>query len=802
MLSLWGRKWMKVIFLDGKSHFIILFVLLPPIYKNRNFLRKKIMAKITKEAALLYHSQGKPGKIEVVPTKPYSTQTDLSLAYSPGVAEPCLEIEKNPQDAYKYTAKGNLVAVISNGTAVLGLGDIGAMAGKPVMEGKGLLFKIYGGIDVFDIEVNEKDPDKFIEAVKAIAPTFGGINLEDIKAPECFEIERRLKEELDIPVMHDDQHGTAIISAAGLLNALEVAGKKIEDVKIVVNGAGAAAISCTKLYEALGATHENIIMLDSKGVITSDREKLDATKRYFATDRRDIHTLEEAIKDADVFLGLSKGNVLSQDMIRSMASHPIVFALANPVPEISYEDAMAARPDVLMSTGRSDYPNQINNVIGFPYIFRGALDVASTAINEEMKLAAVRAIANLAKQPVPDVVNEVYHVNNFTFGPDYFIPKPVDPRLITEVSMAVAKAAMDSGVARNPITDWEAYRQHLKELMGQESKLTRQLYDTARRDPQRVVFAEGIHPTMLKAAVEAKSEGICHPILLGNDEAIGKLAKELDLSLEGIEIVNLRHPNESSRRERYARILAEKRARQGANFQEANDKMFERNYFGMMMVETGEADAFITGLYTKYSNTIKVAKEVIGIRPEFKHFGTMHILNSKKGTYFLADTLINRHPETETLVDIAKLSKTTVEFFNHTPVMAMVSYSNFGSDSEGSPAKVHEAIDIMQQIYPDLAIDGEMQVKYAMNNAARDERYPFTRLKGKDVNTLIFPNLSSANATYQLIQSMSETEVIGPIQMGLNKPIHFTDCEASVRDIVNITAVAVIDAIVEKKKKQ
>ena len=760
------------------------------------------MAKISKEAALLYHSQGKPGKIEVVPTKPYSTQTDLSLAYSPGVAEPCLEIEKNPQDAYKYTAKGNLVAVISNGTAVLGLGDIGAMAGKPVMEGKGLLFKIYGGIDVFDIEVNEKDPEKFIEAVKAIAPTFGGINLEDIKAPECFEIERRLKEELDIPVMHDDQHGTAIISAAGLLNALEVAGKKIEDVKIVVNGAGAAAISCTKLYEALGATHENIIMLDSKGVITSDRERLDETKRYFATDRRDIHTLEEAIKGADVFLGLSKGNVLSQDMIRTMADHPIVFALANPVPEISYEDAMAARPDVLMSTGRSDYPKQINNVIGFPYIFRGALDVASTAINEEMKLAAVRAIANLAKQPVPDVVNEVYHVNNFTFGPDYFIPKPVDPRLITEVSMAVAKAAMESGVARKPITDWEDYRQHLKQLMGQESKLTRQLYETARRDPQRVVFAEGIHPTVLKAAVEAKAEGICHPILLGNDEAIGKLAKELEISLEGIEIVNLRHPNEAARRERYARILSEKRARQGANLQEANDKMFERNYFGMMMVETGEADAFITGLYTKYSNTIKVAKEVIGIRPEFKHFGTMHILNSKKGTYFVADTLINRHPDTDTLVDIAKLSKTTVEFFNNTPVMAMLSYSNFGSDSEGSPAKVHEAIDIMQREYPDLAIDGEMQVKFAMNKEARDEKYPFTRLVGKDVNTLIFPNLSSANATYQLIQSMSETEVIGPIQMGLNKPIHFTDCEASVRDIVNITAVAVIDAIVEKKKKQ
>ena len=763
------------------------------------------MVKITKEAALLYHSQGKPGKIEVVPTKPYSTQTDLSLAYSPGVAEPCLEIEKNPQDAYKYTAKGNLVAVISNGTAVLGLGDIGAMAGKPVMEGKGLLFKIYGGIDVFDIEVNEKDPEKFIEAVKAIAPTFGGINLEDIKAPECFEIERRLKEELDIPVMHDDQHGTAIISSAGLLNALEVAGKKIEDVKIIVNGAGAAAISCTKLYEALGATHENIIMLDSKGVITNDREDLERPgnemKRYFATDRRNIHTLEEAIKGADVFLGLSKGNVLTQDMVRSMAAHPIVFALANPVPEISYEDAIAARPDILMSTGRSDYPNQINNVIGFPYIFRGALDVASTAITEDMKLAAVRAIASLAKQPVPDVVNEIYKVNNFTFGPDYFIPKPVDPRLITEVSMAVAKAAIDSGVARKPIEDWEAYRQHLKELMGQESKLTRQLYETARLAPQRVVFAEGIHPTMLKAAVEAKAEGICHPILLGNDEAITKLAKDLELNLEGIEIVNLRHPNEATRREHYARILSEKRARQGANFQEANDKMFERNYFGMMMVETGEADAFITGLYTKYSNTIKVAKEVIGIRPEYKHFGTMHILNSKKGTYFVADTLINRHPDTDTLVDIAKLSKTTVEFFNQTPIMAMLSYSNFGSDNEGSPAKVHEAVDVLQQTFPNLAIDGEMQVKFALNKEARDEKYPFSRLKDKEVNTLVFPNLSSANAAYQLIQSMSETEVIGPIQMGLNKPIHFTDCEASVRDIVNITAIAVIDAIVEKKKR-
>jgi len=760
------------------------------------------MAKITKEAALLYHSQGKPGKIEVVPTKPYSTQTDLSLAYSPGVAEPCLEIEKNPQDAYKYTAKGNLVAVISNGTAVLGLGDIGALSGKPVMEGKGLLFKIYAGIDVFDIEVDEKDPEKFIAAVKAIAPTFGGINLEDIKAPECFEIERRLKEELDIPVMHDDQHGTAIISSAGLVNALQVAGKKIEDVKIVVNGAGASAVSCTKLYVSLGARLENIVMLDSKGVISKTRTDLNDQKRYFATDRTDIHTLEEAVKGADVFLGLSKGNVLNQDMVRSMAPMPIVFALANPTPEISYEDAMSARPDVLMATGRSDYPNQINNVIGFPYIFRGALDTHARAINEEMKIAAVHAIANLAKQPVPDVVNAAYHVNNLSFGPEYFIPKPVDPRLITEVSCAVAKAAMESGVARTEIKDWDAYCVHLRELMGYESKLTRQLYDTARRAPQRVVFAEGIHPNMLKAAVEAKAEGICHPILLGNDEAIEKLAEELDLSLEGIEIVNLRHPDESDRRERYSRILTEKRAREGFTYEEANDKMFERNYFGMMMVEAGDADAFITGLYTRYSNTIKVAKEVIGIQPGFKHFGTMHILNSKKGTYFLADTLINRHPDTETLIDIAKLAEKTVRFFNHTPAIAMLSYSNFGADTAGSPVKVHEAVAYMQNEYPELAIDGEMQVNFAMNRELRDIKYPFTRLKGKDANTLIFPNLSSANIGYKLLQAMDpDTEFIGPIQMGLNKPIHFTDFESSVRDIVNITAVAVIDAIVDKKKR-
>ena len=761
------------------------------------------MVKISKEAALFYHENGRPGKIEVKPTKAYRTQTDLSLAYSPGVAFPCLEIQQNPNDAYKYTDKGNLVAVISNGTAVLGLGDIGALSGKPVMEGKGLLFKIYGGIDVFDIEVAEKDPEKFCEAVEKIAPTFGGINLEDIKAPECFYIENRLKHTLDIPVMHDDQHGTAIISAAGLKNALEVNGKDIKKVKIVVNGAGAAAISCTKLYMALGAQKENIVMLDSKGVISVDRENLTEQKKFFATTRCDIHTLEEAIKGADVFVGLSKGNVLTQDMIRSMADAPIVFALANPVPEISYEDAMASRPDVLMSTGRSDYPNQINNVIGFPYIFRGALDVHATAINEEMKMAAVLAIAELAKQPVPDVVNDVYHVNNLTFGPDYFIPKPVDPRLITEVSAAVAKAAMESGVARKQITDWNAYKNHLREMLGQETKLTQKLYDTARNHPQRVVFAEGIHPTMLKAAVQAKAEGICQPILLGNDERIVKLAKELELSLEGIEIINLRHDREAERRERFARLLTQKRQRDGYTFQEANDKMFERNYFGMMMVETGEADAFITGLYTKYSNTIKVAKEVIGIRPEYNHFGTMHIINSPKGTLFLADTLINNNPDTEELVDLAKLSAKAVGFFNEKANIAMVSHSNFGSDTSEGSKKVRKAVAILQEEEPQMAIDGEMQIGFALNKEMRDELYPFNKLNGKDVNTLIFPNLTSARSSYKMLQALNtDVEIIGPVQMGLNKPIHFTDFGSSVRDVVNITAVAVIDAYVDKLKQK
>ncbi len=760
------------------------------------------MVKITKEAALEYHQSGRPGKIEVKPTKPYRTQTDLSLAYSPGVAYPCLEIQENPDNVYKYTDKGNLVAVISNGTAVLGLGDIGAMSGKPVMEGKGLLFKIYGGIDVFDIEVDEKDPEKFCEAVERIAPSFGGINLEDIKAPECFYIEDRLKKNLSIPVMHDDQHGTAIISAAGLKNALEVAGKDISKVKIVVNGAGAAAISCTKLYCALGAVKENIIMIDSKGVITSDREKLTEQKKLFATDRRDVHTLEEAMVGADVFVGLSKGNILTQAMVRSMADCPIVFALANPVPEISYEDAMASRPDVLMATGRSDYPNQINNVIGFPYIFRGALDVHAKAINEEMKMAAVHAIANLAKETVPDVVNDVYHVSDLTFGPKYFIPKPVDPRLITEVSAAVAKAAMDSGVARHPITDWEAYKKGLMQLLGQETKLTRKLHDTARLHPQKVVFAEGGHPTMMKAAVQAKQEGICDPILLGNPDRLHRLAQRLKLDLSNINIIDMRADQEQGRRATYAKHLAEKRQRQGYTFQEAYDKMYERNYFGMMMVEQGEADAFITGLYTKYSNTIKVAKEVIGIRKEYETFGTMHILNTKKGTYYIADTLINRHPDKNILVDIARLSAHTVRFFNEEPRIAMISYSNFGTDETGSPTNVHNAVAEMQERYPDLAIDGEMQVNFALNKQLRDDKYPFTRLKGLDVNTLVFPNMSSANGSYKLLQALDpDAEIIGPIQMGLNKPIHFTDFECSVRDIVNITAVAVLDAYVEKLKR-
>lgn len=754
------------------------------------------MAKITREEALLYHSQGKPGKIEVIPTKPHSTQTDLSLAYSPGVAEPCLEIEKDPETAYDYTAKGNLVAVISNGTAVLGLGDIGTLAGKPVMEGKGLLFKIFAGIDVFDIEVDEKNPEKFIETVKAIAPTFGGINLEDIKAPECFEIEARLKEELDIPVMHDDQHGTAIISGAGLLNALELAGKKIEEVKIVVNGAGASAISCTRLYTMLGAKRENIVMCDSKGPITIYRSDLNEQKKFFATERK-LDTLAEALKGADVFLGLSVANVLKPEMVQSMNHDPIVFALANPNPEISYPDAKASREDLIFATGRSDYPNQINNVLGFPYIFRGALDVRAKAINEEMKLAAVKAIAELAKEPVPDVVNAAYKLKNLTFGREYIIPKPLDPRLLTRVSVAVAKAAIESGVARKTITDWNGYENHLREMMGYDNKLIRQFVDMAKQSPKRVVFAEANHVNMMKAAAQAKAEGICQPVLLGNEERFAKIAQLNDISLEGIEIVNLRHDREEDRRVRYATILSTKNGREGMTFAEAYEKMFDRNCFGMMMVETGDADAFITGIYSRYTETISTAKQVIGIRDGFDHFGAMHIVTNPKGTFFLADTLINRHPDTNVLVDIARLTHDAVKFFAHDPVMAMVSYSNFGADQIGSPAHVHDAVNYLHDIHPEMVVDGEMQVNFALNRELRDMMYPFSKLNGKDVNTLVFPNLSSANSAYKLLQEMGGSEIIGPIQMGLKKPIHFTDIESSVRDIFNLTAVAVVDAIVQ-----
>jgi malate dehydrogenase (oxaloacetate-decarboxylating)(NADP+) len=747
--------------------------------------------------ALAYHSHGRPGKIEVVPTKPYNSQRDLSLAYSPGVAAPCLEIEQNQQAAYNYTSKGNLVAVISNGTAVLGLGDIGALAGKPVMEGKGLLFKIFAGIDVFDIEMNEKDPEKFIQVVKAISPTFGGINLEDIKAPECFEIEERLKKELDIPIMHDDQHGTAIISACGLLNALELYGKKIEEVRIVVNGAGAAANSCTKLYMALGAKLENIVMVDSKGVINTARTDLNDRKKPFATSRN-ITTLEEAVKDADVFLGLSVADVLTPAMLKSMNSNPIVFALANPNPEISYELAMASRDDIIFATGRSDYPNQINNVLGFPYIFRGALDVQATCINEEMKIATVYALAELTKKAVPDVVNAAYSVKKLSFGKEYIIPKPLDPRLLTTVAPAVAKAAMASGVARKPITNWDEYDHMLRDLLGLDNKMIRRLYEMARQNPKRVVFSETNHLNMLKAAETAYTEGICLPILLGNEEKIANVARENQISLKGMEIVNLRHDREEERRLRYAKILTEKRNRQGMTLGEATEKMFERNFFGMMMVETGEADAMITGVFSKYAETTYIAKEIIGIREGLNHIGAMHIVNTKKGMLFLADTLFNRHPSTEALIDIARLANATVKFFNHEPVIAMLSYSNFGADKEGSPASVHQVVETLHQCYPDMIVDGEMQVNYALNKTLRDNKYPFSKLKDKEVNTLVFPNLSSANSSYKLLKEIGLNDIIGPIQMGLNKPVHILDVETAERDIVNMVAVAVIDAIVEE----
>lgn len=747
-----------------------------------------------KEMARAYHAGAKPGKIEVKPTKPYSTQQDLTLAYSPGVAVPCKDIEADPSAAYDYTAKGNLVAVISNGTAVLGLGDIGAMAGKPVMEGKGLLFKIYAGIDVFDIEVDEKDPQKFIDTVKAIAPTFGGINLEDIKAPECFEIEERLKAELDIPVMHDDQHGTAIISSAGLLNALILAGKKIEDARIVVNGAGASAFSCTKLYESCGAKRENIVMIDSKGVITSDRADLTEQKRYFATERRDVRTLAEAIVGADVFVGLSRPGVLTQDMIRSMADNPIVFALANPDPEITYEEAMAARKDIIMATGRSDYPNQINNVIGFPYIFRGALDVRAKAINEEMKMAATMAIAALARESVPDEVNTAYGNTTFKFGRDYFIPKPVDPRLIVRVSTAVAKAAIESGVAQKTIEDWDAYEDELLSRLGLMSHLTRRLHEAAKLSSHKIVYAAGENVSTLKAAVEVRNQKLAEPIILGNPNKIKALAAELDLSLEGIEIVNHRSDEEKARRQEYSKQLAKNNWRKGGNVPEAMDQMFDPNYFGMMMVASGDADGMVTGVYSHHSHLANIAKQTVGLEDGVDHFATMHMVTLKNGPLFLADTLINCNLTAEALVDITVMAADKVRCFGVKPVVALVGFSDFGSDDAESTREARKAVAILHEKYPHIMVEGEMRVSMALHADKRDARYPENKIKGHNANVLIFPRLSAANACYQLLREADDAEeVVGPIQMGLRKPVYFTDHDATVTDIVNITAMAVHD---------
>jgi malate dehydrogenase (oxaloacetate-decarboxylating)(NADP+) len=756
------------------------------------------MAKLRKQDALDYHSQGRPGKIEVIPTKPHSSQRDLSLAYSPGVAEPCLEIEKNPEDAYKYTAKGNLVAVISNGTAVLGLGNIGALASKPVMEGKGLLFKIFADIDVFDIEVDATDIDLFVNTVKAIAPTFGGINLEDIKAPECFEIERRLKEELNIPLMHDDQHGTAIISAAALLNACEVAKKKIEKVKIVVNGAGASAISCAKLYIAVGAKKENITMLDSKGVISVDRVDLDGQKSFFATTNKKAKTLEDAMKDADVFVGLSKGNVVTQKMVQSMAKRPIVFALANPDPEIPYALAMAARPDIIMATGRSDHPNQVNNVLGFPFIFRGALDVRATQINEAMKLAAVYAIANLAKETVPETVNLAYDSKNITFGPEYIIPKPIDPRLIYTVAPAVAKAAMESGVAQHKITNWDAYVQELINRLGLDNKLIRNITNKAKQNPKRVVFAEADHYKILKAAQQVNDEGIAKPILLGDVEKIKKLIADNNLDLGDTPIIDSRSKSEDDRRNAFGDIFFKKRQRRGFTLYEARKVMKERNHFGAMMVETGAADAMISGLTRKYADPIRPALQIIGVQEGVKRVAGMYIMNTKQGPYFFADTTMNVDPTVQDLVDITVLTANSVKQFNITPRIALLSYSNFGSAEGEVPNKMREATEILHKNYPGMIVDGEMQANFALNDELMKEQFPFSNLVDKKVNTLIFPNLASGNIAYKLIQEMGGAEAIGPVLIGMKKPVHILQLGSSVREIVNMVTIAVVDAQARK----
>ncbi|TDK44923.1 NADP-dependent malic enzyme [Algoriphagus formosus] len=747
--------------------------------------------KIRKEDALNYHTQGSPGKIEVIPSKPLSSQMDLALAYSPGVAEPCKEIEANVENVYKYTAKGNLVAVISNGTAVLGLGNIGPEASKPVMEGKGVLFKKFAGIDVFDIEINENDPKKLIDIIKSLEPTFGGVNLEDIKAPECFEIEQTLKKEMKIPVMHDDQHGTAIISGAALLNALELVEKDITKIKLVVNGAGASAVSCTRFYMSLGVKRENVVMCDKEGVIRSDRDNLDSIKAEFSTDR-DIHTLSDAMSGADVFLGLSAGNVVSQDQIKLMAPNPIVFALANPDPEIAYDLAIAAREDVIMATGRSDHPNQVNNVLGFPYIFRGALDVRSTAINEDMKLAAAKAIAKLAKEPVPDIVTKAYGEANLGFGRMYLIPKPLDPRLITTIAPAVAKAAIDSGVARKSITDWDAYELELQERIGIDQRLMSVVIARAKKDPKRVVFAEADNRKILKAAQIIRDEKIAQPILLGNKEKILALIQENSLDLEHVTIID--PLEETEKLDQFTKVLYDKRKRKGMTLTDASRLVTQRNYFGAMMVEVGLADAFISGLTRDYPKTILPSLHTIGVKPEAKRVAGMYIMNTDKGPYFFADTTVNLNPSVEELVDIIGLTAEAVKFFNVQPRVAMLSYSNFGSAQGDIPVKMAKATALAKERYPDLIIEGEMQANVAINDEIQKEIYPFSQLINRRANTLIFPDLASGNIAYKLLSELGNAEAIGPILLGMNKPVHILQLGSSIREIVNMVAIAVVDA--------
>lgn len=751
------------------------------------------MAKIKKQEALDYHSTGKPGKIEVVPTKPYSSQRDLSLAYSPGVAEPCLKIAENKDDVYKYTSKGNLVAVISNGTAVLGLGDIGPEASKPVMEGKGLLFKIFADIDVFDIEVDATDPELFIQTVKAIAPTFGGINLEDIKAPEAFEIERRLKEELDIPVMHDDQHGTAIITSAALINALELAKKKIDKVKIVVSGAGPSALSCAKLYHSMGANLENIFMYDSKGLIWSGREDLDKNKLMFAKHKKAID-FAEAFNKADVFLGLSRGGIVGKEMIKLMAKDPIVFALANPEPEISYKDATSVRKDIIMATGRSDHPNQVNNVLGFPFIFRGAMDVRATTINEEMKLAAVHAIAGLAKETIPEEVIEAYGEKNISFGREQFIPKPLDPRLIYYVAPAVARAAIDSGVARFPITDWEEYEMELKNRLGLDNKLIRNITEKAQRSPKRVVFAEADNIKILKAAQTAWEEGVASPILLGNKRIIEGLIEEYSLEFMDVTIIDPKSDEEKARRQQFGLAFFEKRKRKGVTEFEAIQIMRERNHFGAMMVEMGQADAMISGITRNYRDVVRPAIQTIGLQKDVSKIAGMYILQTKQGPLFLADTTINRNPSAEDIAEITSNVAKTIRKFKMTPRIALLSYSNFGSSDGEDAEKMSKAAELLRKSDPNLIVDGEVQANFALNNTLMNEKFSFSTLANKKVNTLIFPNLAAGNIAYKLLQEITEGEAVGPVLVGLKKSIHVLQMGSSVREIINMVKVAVVDA--------